>query len=160
MGWIIEGHVDPSAHDSDAAKDSDSSAKEPRRIILQTPPVDDLVEFEQLSSKLNALNLQRAGLAAVESDAKSREHAVSAQARAAGRKSYDAGVLKSEDRHLKQAENKTKAEEKPLDQQIKELKAKLAIYPNKDYFFLDCFALDLQQDYEKMPVYDYGQVQK
>lgn len=160
MGWIIEGQVEPSARGRDEQKQSDRAEKESRKIILRTPPVEDLVEFEQLSSQLNALTLQRTSLVDEASDAKNREQAVAQQEHAARRNGSRAQILQLEDHRLKQAEKDAKTQQKPLDQQIKDLTAKLAVYPNKDHYVLDCFALDLQQDYQQMPLYEHGQVVK
>lgn len=160
VGWIIEGQAESSAPGGESEKASAGPAREPLRIILRSPPVEDMVEFENLRSKLSALTAQRAALAADEGKAKSREQAVAEQQRAARRNGSRSRVLALEDRQLKQAENEAKTQQKPLDQQIQELKSKLAIYPNEDHYAIDCFALDLQRDYERLPVYDYGQVMK
>ena len=159
-GWILEADVEKTARNRLEDKDSAGSAAGRQRIILRNPPVDDLVEFEELSSKLSALNARRSSLAAEENDAKSREQAVAEQQRAVRRNSSRSRVLTLEDRQLKQEENQAKAQEKPLDEQIQELKSKLAGYPNRDNYILDCFALDLQSEYEHLPVFDHGQVMK
>ena len=160
-GWIVEGQVEKTARDRDRDQDKASAdSHDPQKIILRTPPVEELVEFEELSSRLNTLTAQRAELAAQENDTKGREQAVEEQQRAVRRYGSHARVLDMEDRQLKKAENDTKAQEKPLDQQIKELKTQLAAYPNHDRYVVDCFALDLKSDFEQLPVYDHGQVMK
>ncbi len=160
LGWIVQGDIERTRHDKEEDKDSAGSGQEPRKFILRSPPIDDLVEFEELSSKLKALNLQRSALAANERDLRSRQQAVAEQQRTLRRNGSRSRVLAMEDRQLKQLESETKAQEKPLDQQIQELKTRLASFPSRDYYVLDCFALDLQSSYEQLPVYDHGQVMK
>lgn len=159
-GWIVEGQVERSARDREQEETSPNSARQTQKIVLKSPPIEDLTEFEELSSKLSALNFQRASLARQESETRMREQAVGEQERAARRNGSRARVLALEDRHLKQAEHDVQAQAKPLDQQIQELKAKLASYPGNDHYTIDCFALDLQNDYDHLPVYDHGQVVK
>ncbi len=160
LGWIVEGEVEKTARAKEKDKDPSGPVAQGHRVILRNPPLDDLVEFEELSSKLSDLSARRATLAAEEGEARSHERAVAEQQHAAGRHSSRSRVLAVEDRQLKQLENEAKAQEKPLDQQIQELKAKLAVYSNPNNYTLECFALDLQRDYEQLPVYDHGQVMK
>jgi hypothetical protein len=159
--WIIEGRVEGASHrPEDESNGANGSVHNPGTIILQNPPVDDLVEFEQLSGRLNTLLAQRSHLAGEESDARMREQAVAGQQRANRRYPAQARVLALEDKQLKQTETTVQAGEKALDQEIKDLKAKLAIYPSTDHFEVDCFALDLHYDYQRVPVYDHGRIPK
>lgn len=154
-GWILEAQVEGT---DKGAKSRAGSAQEPLRIILVNPPVEDLADFKSLNSKLVALNSQRAALAAQESDDKAREQAVAEQQHAA--RGSRARVLANEERQLKKIENEVKAAQKLLDQQIQELKSKLAGFDSTGHYTIDCFALDLQYDHERMPVYDHGRVMK
>lgn len=156
VGWILEAEVEKTAR----SPQEERSSPGPHQIILKTPPVDDLIQFEELSSKLNALTAQRARLASAEKDAHSREQAVTGQQQATPRSGSRSRVLALEQRQLKKTESDVKAQERPLDQQIEELKAKLAGYPSRDRYQIDCFALDLQRDYEQLSIYEYGQVMK
>ena len=151
-GWVLEAEVEGADKGEGSARAG--SAHEPLKIILVNPPVEDLADFQSLNSKLAALNAQRAAFAARESNDKAREQAVAEQEHAA--RGSRAKVLAMEDRRLKQAENEAKAGQKPLDQQIKDLKSKLAVYGNTGHYRIDCFALDLQYDYQRLPVYDHG----
>lgn len=153
-GWILEAQVEGA--DKREVSNRAAPTHDSTKIILRTPPVEDLAEFQGLSSRLAALNTQRSTLATEESQDKQREQAVAAQQRAA--RGNRARVLSLEDRQLKQAENDAKASQKPLDQQIQELKSKLAVYGSTDHYTVDCFALDLQADYEHLPVYDHGRI--
>jgi hypothetical protein len=153
-GWILEAQVESA--EKGEANSRAGSAHEPLKIILMNPPVQDLADFQSLSSKLAALNAQRAALAAQESNDKEREQAVAEQQHAAP--GSRARVLANEDRQLKKTENDAKAAQKPLDQQIQELKSKMAGFGSTGHYTIDCFALDLQYDYERVPVYDHGRV--
>ena len=62
--------------------------------------------------------------------------------------------MASEDKQLKNLENRAKADRKSVDQEIKDLKAKLAAYARPDQYVLDCFALDMHSEHQQMPVYD------
>jgi len=159
-GWIVQGQVEKSSREREQDKGSPDSAHEPQTFILQTPPLEDLAEFEQLSSQLRALNAQRAALNTQETDTKNREQAVTDQEHSARHKGSRSRVLQMENRQLKQVEGQVKAQEKPLDQQIQELKARLAVYPNQHQYAIDCFALDLQRGFDHMPVYDHGRIVK
>ncbi|HZR15797.1 MAG TPA: hypothetical protein VFE51_00600 [Verrucomicrobiae bacterium] len=157
--WVIEGKAEPNQAriEAKAADGSSGSSAGPQRLLLRNPPVEDLAEFERLRSRLAELNQQRAGLVSQENQAKSRDQAVNEQQRASRRNRARARVLAAEDKQLKQAQTQAKNDQKPLDTELKEIKAKLAGYPNPDRYALDCFALDLQYDAGALPVYDHGQ---
>jgi hypothetical protein len=160
--WIVDARVEGARPrpDNESSTAASSSVQGPETIVLQNPPVEDLVEFEQLRSRLDALTSERAHVASEESDDRMREQAVAGQQRANRRNSAQARILATEDKQLKQAENAAQTERKVLDQQIKDIQAKLAIYPNMDHYEVDCFALDLRYDYQSMPVYDHGRIPK
>jgi hypothetical protein len=162
LGWIVEARVEGASARGGAeeGKSTAASSQTPLKILLQRPPVEDLAEFEQLSSRLSALNAQRANIAGEEAQARTRDQAVVEQQHAAGRNRVRSRLLALEDKQLKQSENGAKTEGKSLDDQIKEIKAKLAIYPSNDHYEVDCFALDLQNNYGRLPVYDHGWVVK
>lgn len=154
--WIVEAQVEGAANRAQ----SEESANGLPRILLQNPPVDELVEFEQLSSRLNELLAQRANAAGEESQAKMHEQAVAGQQRSIKRNPLESHLLAVEDKQLKKAESTAQQQEKSLDQQIKELRAKLAGYANTDHYEVDCFALDLHYDFGRVAVYDHGRVVK
>jgi hypothetical protein len=158
-GWIIEADLDGAA-DRKAVKNASGPPPGAQRIILMSPPVDDLVEFERLSARLDTLSRQRMELAAEENEAKNREQAMAEQQRSARRNGSRARVLTLEVRQLKEAENRAYQGQRPLDQEIQELKKKLASYPHSDHYLVDCFALDRHWEYERLRVYDHGRIVK
>jgi hypothetical protein len=160
--WILEAQVEGAGTKAQAgpADGTSDPGRGPIKVYLQNPPVDDLADFEELSGRLSALMAQRGQVAGEENQAKSQEQAVAQQQQVNRRNTAQARVLAEEDKHLKHIESTTKAQGTSLDQQIKELKTKLAIYPNTDHYEVDCFALDLQFDHNRLPVYDHGRVLK
>ena len=159
-GWIIEAELDGSQAESRAAKKPAGPSRGSQKIILMSPPVDELVEFEKLNARLEALNRQRMELAAEENDVKNREQAVAEQQRSSRRNGSRARVLALEEKQLRQAQDRAKEGQKPLDQQIQELKTQLAAYAHSDHYLVDCFALDRHWEYEKLPIYDHGRIIK
>jgi len=102
------------------------------------------------------LNQQRGQLAAEESQAKNRADALAREQNSYRRSGMRSPTLASESRQVKAVEDEVKRELKPLDQQIQDLKKRLAAYPNTDHYVLDCFALDTSQELNGAPVYDHG----
>jgi hypothetical protein len=156
--WIIVGKLDESGNKR-AARDERSAAassSESARFLLLNPPVEELVEFQRLVDRLVQLNRHQAELVSQAAEAHSRDAAVTEQERALRRNRAQARVLASEDKQLKSLENQAKTDQKSLEQEIKDLKSKLAAYPKLDQYVLDCFALDMHSEPQRMPVYDYG----
>lgn len=158
--WIVEAKIEPAGPKSKNSETAPERANENQRIVLRNPPLDDLIEFQQLTSRLVELNKQRAALKEQESQAKTRDQAVTAQQRASRRNRGQARVLAAEDKQLKQIEKQAETQEKPLDDELKEIKEKLAAYPKTDQYLVDCFALDLKYDSSAMRVYDHGRTAK
>jgi hypothetical protein len=152
--WVIEGKVEH-AGTSRSEKSTDATA-EPPRILLRNPPLEDRAEFERLSSRFVELNKKRAGLVVEQDQDKARREAVNDQQRASRRNRARARVLAAEDKQLKQTQTQAQNDQKPIDEELKDLKARLAAYPKPDLYVVDCFALDLQYDSSAIPVYDHG----
>jgi hypothetical protein len=149
-GWILEAQVEGS--------EKTGSLHDPLKIILKNPPVEDFADFQSLSSKLAGLNARRTTLVDQAKEDQTHARAVVEQQR--GARGAHARVLAMENRRLKKDENEAKADQKPLDLQIQELKSKLAARGEGSHYKIDSFALDLQSDYEQMPVYDHGGLMK
>jgi outer membrane murein-binding lipoprotein Lpp len=137
-GWILEAQVETTERTVARTPALGTGSK----IILRNPPLQDRAEFDSLLAQLKLLNAQHDGLANVEDRAKK-------DARAAGRAKYRA-------RQDKQVESEAKAELRPLDRQIQDVKTKLATYPNAEHYSVDCFALDTGQAFGGMAVFDHG----
>ncbi len=156
--WIIEGKPDGSENKKTAPDEGSAAASssEPARFLLLNPPVDELLEFQRLTVRLVQLNRRQGELGSQAAEAHSQDGAVAEQARALRRNSAQARVLATEDKQLKSLENHAKTDQKSIEQEIKDLKSKLAAYPKLDQYVLDCFALDIHSEHQQMPVYDYG----
>jgi hypothetical protein len=147
--WVLEAQVQKSEH---SAAHVDGQLK----IVLRNPPMQERAEFEGLRAQLNALNEQHAKLAAVESGAKGRAQTASHEQQAYRHYHAHSTALAQEERQDNLIENQAKTAMKPLDQQIQDLKKKLAAYPNPEHYTVDCFALETGQAWQQMPVYDHG----
>ncbi|HLH54867.1 MAG TPA: hypothetical protein VKY92_14755 [Verrucomicrobiae bacterium] len=154
--WIVEARVDGNSEQTDADKGPSGLPK----ILLQNPPVEDLVEFEDLNNRLSELLRQRASAAGEASDARMRQQAITEQQKTIRRNALVSRLLAEEEKQLKDIESAAQEKQKNLDQQIKDLKAKLAVYPALDHYEVDCFALDLHYDVGRVAVYDHGQIVK
>ena len=137
-GWILAAQVETTERPVARTPALGTGSK----IILRNPPLQDRAEFESLVSQLKLLSAQHDGLAGVEDRAKK-------DAQAAGRAKYRA-------RQDKQVESEAKAELRPLDRQIQDVKTKLATYPNAEQYSVDCFALDTGQAFGGIAVFDHG----
>jgi hypothetical protein len=156
--WIIEGKPDGLENNKTARDEGSAAASstEQARFLLLNPPVEQLSEFQRLVDRLAELNRRKAELVSQAAEAHSRDEAVAEQERVLRGNRAQARVLATEDKQLKSLENQAKTDQKSLDQEIKDLKSKLAAYPKLDQYVLDCFALDLHSEHQQMPVYDYG----
>lgn len=148
-GWVIEGHVE---HTSASAESGGGSG----RVLLRHPPIEELVEFERLSAELKDLEAQRGAVAGSEHTAQNKDSAVAKEQSGYRKYGRRDPALAREARALKTSENQAKAELKPLDQQIAELKKKLSAFPNPEHYEVDCFALDTGQQYQGLPMFDHG----
>jgi hypothetical protein len=151
--WVVAAHVERAHRDETSSDDSG-------KVLLKNPPLQERAEFEQLSAQLKSLEQSRGQVHAQEEQAKSQADALHKQETANRRLGYRSRALAAENRQAKQTENEAKAELKPLDQQIQNLKKKLAIYPTTDHYEVDCFALALalDQNHGGLYLYDHGVV--
>ncbi len=147
-GWVVTARVETSGSRSKTKAGHTSGSAD--RIILKNPPLSDRAEFDDLLSRLKPLEEQRSRLLSDKTKAKNRirvandSHALHtrAQARAARQARY---VEKQADEQLA-----------VLDKPIKELRAKLAAFPNPDHYQVDCLALDTGVERSGVPVFDHG----
>lgn len=157
-GWVIERTPEATNGRKKKHEDESPAEKEPSRILLLHPPLQDLAEFERLKSQLEGLNRSRAQLVDQETQAKNQAQAVAKEQRAAGRNYARARALGQETKQLNQVSDQAKNQIKLLDAQIQPLKSKLATYPSPDRYLIDCLALDTNQEAQGMSVYDHGSV--
>jgi len=151
--WVLAAQVERAHRDENSGEgSSDHSGK----VLLKNPPMQEKLEFEQLSAQLKTLEQSRGQVYAQEEQAKNQADALHKQQTANRRLGYRSRAVDAEHRQATQTENEAKAELKPIDQQIQVLKKKLAIYPTTDQYEVDCFALDLDQKYGGLYLFDHG----
>ncbi len=158
-GWIVQARLERTARNMEASSAAESGSGQ-TRVLLKHPPLQDRAVFDRLSRQLDGLNTQRSALAAVESDAKTRRKAVADAEtfnRAYGIRAWG---LMVERRQLDQNQAQVSAQVKVLDQQIQALKRLLSAWPDTDHYVVDCFALDVGEGKDGLPVFDYGLVVK
>jgi hypothetical protein len=148
-GWVVEAQVEKTSRPG-------SSHEGDVKLLLKNPPVQELAEFERLMAEMKALNEQRGNILAQETQAKDRADSVSREQAANRRNGVRNRGLAVEGRQLRWTDSQLKNQLKPYDQQLQDLKTKLAAYPNPDHYTLDCLALDAEQKYNGMPVFDHG----
>jgi hypothetical protein len=161
--WLIERWPDESAADrkSRAAESPPAASGAGKdRVFLIHPPIDDAADFQRLLIRLAQLNHTRSALVSEKVQAHDRDKAVTRLERASHRNRAQARVLAAEDKQLKSVETQADLQQKAVDEELREIKAKLAGYPKPDEYVLDCFALELHSESQGIPVYDYGNPSK
>lgn len=149
-GWVVEAQVE--AHNRPGQEEGAEAAADggQKRILLRHPPLQDRSAFEQLSAQLKALEQQRNQASGMEAQARNYLHPSNGVHRAhykgqAAARS-EAGAV----------EHNAAASKQELDKRIKDLKAKMAAWPNTERYELDCFALDTGTQINRQPVYEHG----
>jgi hypothetical protein len=137
-GWILTAHVE---HLGEKGESADKELK----IILRSPPTGEKEEFDRLKGQLNGLQSQRSQLSSQAATAASSSKEYSHQR-------HGHGVSAA----YHQQETADKDQIKRIDEQIKEINQKLAVFPEHDKFAVDCFALHTGQMVNGLPVYDHG----
>jgi len=153
-GWTLNARVEnSSARDKDGTADQNGS----KRIILRNPPFRELAEFQGLISRHNALVKQHESLSTQAKQAGDRAQAISAQQKA-DRQAHvrSPRTMAVENKNWRAVEKEAKEKLKQVDQDIKSLKEKLAVYPNAETYEVDCFALYSGQKLNGLTVYDHG----
>ena len=154
-GWVIEARVEPGKHGAKAASDAPPG---PHRIVLHDPPLGDLAEFEQLHSQMSDLTQQHSALSGQQTHAKQQADALSREQSSLRRYGAHSRTLAVEAGDLNLTQKQTRQQLQPVNQQMKELKQKLAAFPSADHYEVDCFALKTGRTYQGMAVFDHGQV--
>jgi hypothetical protein len=155
--WVIEAKLEGlPGKNAPAATSGAAPGSENVRVLLIHLPVEDAAEFHRLLDRFTQLNQRRATLASEKAQAHDRDQAVTRLERTTRRSPVQSRVLAAEDKHLKSVEMEAETQQKPIEEELREIKAKLADYPKPEEYVLDCFALELHSEYQGMPVYDHG----
>ena len=158
LGWVVEAQIEKTDRPDRPEESEPAKSAGPVRIVLREPPEQERAEFERLSAQLKTLNAQHAALTSQEANAKNRADALGREESANRRYGVHSREVALEHKQATQVQNQAKEELKPVDQQLQDLKKKLAAYPNPDHYEVDCFALETLQQYSGMPLYDHGRV--
>jgi hypothetical protein len=155
LGWTVEGTVEAPASGEKSDPQTNAPAKAPVRVVLKNPPLADLLEFQNLTAQLLLLNQERARLVSAVDEATNHVQELSA------RRVFGKMYSRMADEELSQwraAAGSAKDRLNAMDDQLKELNARLADYPDRDQYQVDCFALKLGEQLRSVPVYDHGVV--
>ena len=147
LNWVLRANVESSGREE---KEAAGSAGGEKRILLRTPPHWDRAEFERLQAQLGPLKDERAKVAAVETRTKGQSKASNSN------RIYRSPRSRARAAQAQETQQEAKAELDRLDKQIKAVEAKLAAYPSRNHYQVDCFALDTGQDQGGLPVYEHG----
>jgi hypothetical protein len=148
-GWTVEGSLNPSPTRSKGSARGSAPAGGRVKLALKHVPVSELESFSQLADELKALNDQ--------SQALSNQIASAASTlRAMGSAGSHSRAASAEMRQLRQVESQAKAQLSTLRPLVANCRAKLAAFPDSKQYIVDCFALDMGQELNGLPVYDYG----
>jgi hypothetical protein len=149
LGWVVSGHAERSTvRSGDSDGESPVAPAPVRQFILKNPPALEAAEFQRLRAQLQQATSERAQFQAEAANAKNQEKQAA--------KSRNRNVVANQARQVEQA---NQSAIKNLDQQISDLKKKLAAYPNPDHFAIDALALDTGSQYNHLPVFDHGVAQ-
>jgi hypothetical protein len=144
-GWTVEGTLNPAPPRSKASPRGGAPEGGRVKLALEHAPVSELESFSQLADELKALNDQ--------------SQVLSNQVKAAAQ---TLGAMGSAGHHsrvaaeLRLVERQAKAQLSALRPLVADCRAKLAAFPDSKRYIVDCFALDMGQELNGLPVYDYG----
>ncbi|HXP63693.1 MAG TPA: hypothetical protein VN829_24520 [Dongiaceae bacterium] len=147
-GWTVEARVDPPPRARSSAQEG-ASAGGHVKVVLRHPPVSDLAEFSDLTAQAKALTDQTVALS-------NQVRAASNRLREIGSNGRRARVFAVQASRLRLVEEQDKAQLANLHLQLADCRAKLAGFPNSTKYVLDCLALDMGQEVNGLPLYDYG----
>ncbi len=148
-GWTIEGRLDhPPARGHGSAQER-ASAGGQVKLALQHPPVSELAEFSELTAQSKALNDQSRALS-------NEVSAAARRLREIGTNNQRSRLLAPQVRQLRLVESQGRAQLANLRPLLADCRAKLAAFPDSTKYILDCLALDMGQEVNGLPLYDYG----
>ena len=139
-GWTLNAHAEH------FGEKKDSGEKE-IKIMLKNPPVQEQAQFAQLKAQIETLNEERARFSTQAATAAGHAKDYSHQ-----RHGYAVGAA------YHHQETAAKEQIKHIDEQLKAINAKLAAFPDRDKYAVDCFALHTGQYVNGLPIYDHDVV--
>jgi hypothetical protein len=148
-GWTVQGRLEPPptrAHRS--AKDRESEGGQVK-LVLEHPPVSELEEFWQLIAQCKALSDQGGVLS-------NQVKAATQRLREIDGNNRRSRLLAAEARQLRFFQEQVKGQLADLRALLAECHARLATFPDKTTYIVDCLALDMWRDVKGLPLFDYG----
>jgi hypothetical protein len=155
LGWTVEGTVETPAARSPSDPQTNAPIETRVRVVLKNPPVADRASFQQLTEQIRDLNEERVRVASAVVEATNQVQELS-ERRVSGKMA--SRVANVELNQWRVSETDAKDRLAALDEQLKELDARLADYPDRNHYEVDCFALTVGQQLRGLPVYDHGTV--
>jgi hypothetical protein len=146
-GWVVNARIE-----------GEGTGNGERKVILENPPRNEQAEFLALKTRLTALETQHQTLGAQIAEADRQVKAIADQQK--GSRQHHSKRLAQESASWKQTESQAKEQLKPLDKQTGDVNARLAAFPNREHYSVDCLALDTGQELGGVHLYDHGVVVK
>ena len=148
-GWTVEARLDPPPALTHGSARERASAGGRIKLALRHPPVSDLADFSQLSAESQALIDQSQALSNTVKTAAN-------QLREIGPGNHRSRFVAAQVHQLHLVENQAKAQLANLRPLLADCRAKLAAFQDSKKYILDCLALDMGEDVNGLPLYDYG----
>jgi hypothetical protein len=148
-GWTVQARLDRPPTRAHGSAQEPASAGGQVKLALKHPPVSELEDFSQLTAQSKALSDQGQALSNAVKAAASRAREIRAN-------TPRSRLRAAEVRQWQLAENQAKARLAALRPLLADCRAKLAAFPNSTKYIVDCLALDMGQEVNGLPIYDYG----
>jgi hypothetical protein len=145
VGWTVLGTVE---RRSDLSDEPDQAKTSPS-FILKNPPLSDLAKFDELLAKRAELSVQLTA-------ATNQTHQLSAEKQQNPRNRLLSRQLTQEINQAKKTETGVETQIKDIDKQLQRYGVKATTHGNTPKYKVDCFALDLKQEVNGVPLYDHG----
>ena len=156
-GWTVNARIEGEGTGKSGAPAQVAKTGE-GKIILENPPRSEQAEFLALKTRLATLEAQHQALDSQVAEAQRQIKAIAEQQK--GSRQHHSRRLAQESASWKQAETQAKEQLKPLDKQRSEIYARLAAFPDREHYSVDCLALDTGEEISGIHLYDHGVVLK
>ncbi len=156
-GWVVNAQVEGEGTGETTSAAHTGRIGE-RKIILENPPRGEQSEFLGLRRQLTALEAQHHAIDSQVAEAERHIKAIADQQK--GSRQHHSRRLAQEAASWKQAENQAKEQLKPLGKQIAEVNARLATFPDRERYSVNCLALDTGREVGGIHLYDHGMALK
>ena len=146
-GWTVEGRLDPPPRRGRGSAKERASANGQVKLALRTPAALGLEQFSEVTAQSKALHDQSRALSTLS--------AAAMRLREIGSNSQHSRALAVQIRQLRLVENQAKAQLASLLSSSPIAAPNWPVFPIHEVL-LDCLALDMGQEVDGLPLYDYG----